>query len=214
MIHDAFAYQLNLQKHSVYQDAYQVARIIAECAQGSILDLGSGTGILAKELQSRGMCVYQLEGAREMLKIAKDEDRVCRSLIQGNVVALPYKNGCMTSVVLSFVLHHLDSFERRLCLQECHRVLEKHGKLFIIDRIPRCRIIHRLFPLYWHCIYKHQHQWYEERPRLRTQKMLRAELQTDGFAIRETRTIHEPLNKILKRVTIPKTVILAVRTDH
>ncbi len=211
MIHKATAYKLSLNKHSVYQDVRQIAEIIIKSDIESILDLGSGIGILAKELQDHGVVIHQINGSREMLEIAKVEHRVFESIVQGNITALPYRDEFVPAAVLSFVLHHLKCLERQKCLRECHRVLERQGKLFIVDRIPRSRAILKLFPTYWYFIYRHQHQWNEACPELRTLEMLRTELCSRGFTIQEARKLREPRSKALKSITIPKMVVIATK---
>lgn len=207
MIHDVSAYQRGLVRHSVQIDVRQIAGIVSQLQQAPILDLGSGIGCLANELCKYGLEVYQVDGAREMLNVAASV--FGSRLVQGSITALPFRDQAVPVVILSFVLHHLTDVERRACLGECRRVLHREGVLFIVERVPVCQAIRKMFPIYWYLVYRYQHEWQESCPNLRTLSTMQDELCRCGFRVQNTSKLTEPPVKLLKRVIIPKMVIMA-----
>ncbi len=211
MIHDALAFSKNVSKHSVAEDVHQITRIIVANDVKDILDLGCGIGVLAKSLCDCGIAVHLVDGSSEMLAIAREKVCPRGSIVQANIVALPYKEGAAASAVLSFVLHHLNVTQRSACLTECSRVLRKGSRLFIVERAPRSQLFERIFPVYWRYLYRYEHEWPEECPVVRTVERQRLELEQHGFALIQKSTIREPIRKAVKFLTIPKTVIVAVK---
>lgn len=209
MISDSRAFQSSISRHSIREDARQIAKIIVDRGCGSVLDLGSGIGILAELLRQYGILVYEIEGSWDMLNAAKDHRRVSGGAVQGVITRLPCSTGAVASVVLSFVLHHLKGTDRKACLIECSRVLKEEGELFIVERVPRSDFIFRIFPRYWDVYYRKQHEWYEDRPEVRTLQMLNDELGASGFVVEDCIRLREPLDKLVKALAIPKMIVIA-----
>lgn len=85
-----------------------------------VLDIGCGNGRHLIEAKKRGLNAVGLDISRNLLKIAKRKAKV--SLILGNALALPFKNGAFGNSICIAVVHHLKAEKDRLtCLKEIAR---------------------------------------------------------------------------------------------
>ncbi len=108
-----------------------VARICAGWNPGVILDVATGSGVLALELQ-RTMPAARIVGAdfcAPMLERARC--RGLRNLVLADGMALPFRDETFDLVTIAFGLRNMASFER--ALQEMHRVLKDTGHLVVLD---------------------------------------------------------------------------------
>jgi ubiquinone/menaquinone biosynthesis C-methylase UbiE len=112
--------------------------IVEKMGNGTILDLGSGTGYLAIEIarKSPGLQVYGIDLSRQMVKIArrraKDVDNV--RFVFGNAAKLPFKDNSIDLVVSTGASHHWKT--PRLVFDECYRVLKTGQEAWIYDGCP------------------------------------------------------------------------------
>ncbi len=98
---------------------------------GNWLDVGTGTGeILLKLGESYSGLRVGIDPSLEMLRVA---ERKCRGalFVQAVGEALPFRAGSFSNVTLSLVFRHLQ--DKMAFLEEAGRVLEKNGRLGIID---------------------------------------------------------------------------------
>ncbi|NMC05730.1 MAG: class I SAM-dependent methyltransferase [Candidatus Lokiarchaeota archaeon] len=94
-----------------------------------VLDIGCGTGALAKTLQQMGHVVSGVDIAPRMAALAWRNGIDC---IVGDVVkGLPFKDCEFDMVTCAFFIHGIPEAERSRALEEASRV-SQHG-LFIID---------------------------------------------------------------------------------
>lgn len=100
------------------------------------LDLGTGTGALARGLAARGCRVVGLDPARPMMLQARDLEggRGC-AFVAGRAEALPLRDGAFDVVTAGQCWHW---FDRPRAAAECARVLRPGGRLAIChyDWIP------------------------------------------------------------------------------
>jgi ubiquinone/menaquinone biosynthesis C-methylase UbiE len=112
--------------------------IVAKIGNGTILDLGSGTGYLAIEIarKSPSLHVYGIDLSRKMVKIARHHARSVDNtqFVFGNASRLPFKDSSIDLVVSTAALHHWKT--PRLVFDECHRVLKAGGEAWIYDGCP------------------------------------------------------------------------------
>jgi ubiquinone/menaquinone biosynthesis C-methylase UbiE len=112
--------------------------IVKKMGNGTILDLGSGTGYLAIEIARRspGLQVYGIDLGRQMVKIAirhaKGVDNA--RFVFGNVAKLPFKDNSMDLVVSTGASHHWKT--PRMVFDECYRVLKTGKEAWIYDGCP------------------------------------------------------------------------------
>ena len=89
-----------------------------------VLDVGCGTGRLARALAERGTKVWGIDPSEEMLAQARSEARGGPRFRRASAEALPFKNRSFDRAVLQLVVHLLD---RSRALPELARVLSPRG---------------------------------------------------------------------------------------
>ncbi|HEY7932496.1 MAG TPA: class I SAM-dependent methyltransferase [Solirubrobacteraceae bacterium] len=114
-----------------------LAQAFAHGQPSAALDLGTGTGSLAIELERRapharvvGADVDSGALARAQAKAGADS-RV--QWVKADATALPFADGSFSLITCSLVLHHLRRAEKLQALRECLRVLSPTGRLHIAD---------------------------------------------------------------------------------
>ena len=95
-----------------------------------ILDIGGGTGTLAKELISLGGNVTILDPEINMTKIAKEKSKEVK-IINGYSDNIPIGDSSIDIIIMRDSFHHIDKKEKTL--QECKRILKKSGKIIIYE---------------------------------------------------------------------------------
>ena len=91
-------------------------------ATGSVLDIGTGTGLFAEAFSQRGLDVSGVDANPEML-VAARQFVPKGDFREGTAEALPYQNGSFNFVFLGLVLHESD--EPLKALMEARRVARK-----------------------------------------------------------------------------------------
>jgi demethylmenaquinone methyltransferase/2-methoxy-6-polyprenyl-1,4-benzoquinol methylase len=133
-----------------------------------ILEIGFGTGhCLATVAQAVGPSgkVLGLDLSDKMVKLARSNlaraglDRRCQ-LRRGDATQLPYADGTVDAVFMSFTLELFDTPEIPLVLGECRRVLRRGGRIVVVGmskegpKDPLVRVFewtHRHFPNFLDC---------------------------------------------------------------
>ncbi|MBW0144448.1 ArsR/SmtB family transcription factor [Sphingomicrobium clamense] len=102
---------------------------------GTLVDIGTGTGRMIELLAARADKVIGIDRSPDMLRLARvriDEAGVGNAqLRQGDMTALPLKDGSADTVILHLVLHYAHS--PSAALQEAARLLRPGGRLLIVD---------------------------------------------------------------------------------
>jgi len=93
--------------------------------RGTVLDLATGTGIVACELAALGHLVHGVDLSAEMLRQARI--RLPGHLVRGDVYRLPFADASVAAVTAVWLLHLLDDSEP--VLAEAARVLKPGGVL-------------------------------------------------------------------------------------
>jgi ubiquinone/menaquinone biosynthesis C-methylase UbiE len=115
------------------------SRLVAQVAAGepaAVLELGCGTGSLIQRL-ARALPTASIIGidpdgnalARAQVKLATSRVK----LRVGTAAELPMQDQTFDRVVVSLMLHHLTTAEKRAALAEMHRVLRPGGRVHIAD---------------------------------------------------------------------------------
>lgn len=99
---------------------------------GTLLDIGCGTGILLKKISEQfpSARLHGLDASNEMLNVAKSKG-FAAELLCGSAAALPFEDGTFDHVVSVSSFHYWRDPETSL--KEILRVLKPHGKLVITD---------------------------------------------------------------------------------
>lgn len=102
---------------------------------GLVLDVGSGTGLLAQQLNARGFRVVGLDVSWEMLNEASKrggKDNICSTAVD-----LPFKADSFDLVISIASFHHLAGSKMIfLALREMVRVAKPRGHILIWDHNP------------------------------------------------------------------------------
>lgn len=103
-------------------------------AQGNLLDLGAGTGDLARQVHrwKPGIHTVAADFTLEMMQTGRRypaSEQLCWCAADG--LHLPYPKTTFDAVVSGFLLRNLSDLPE--CLNEQHRVLKPGGKLVCLD---------------------------------------------------------------------------------
>jgi ubiquinone/menaquinone biosynthesis C-methylase UbiE len=118
-----------------------------------VLDLGCGTGTLTVMLKKEhpNATITGLDGDPQVLDIARQKSRNLNiQWDQGMAYALPYPDENFDRVVISLVVHHLVTEDKRRAFQEICRVLKPNGELYVLDFGAPHSGIARLIAWYMH----------------------------------------------------------------
>lgn len=122
--------------YNVFSDAANAKLIdsfvrLSGLGQGSkVVDLGCGSGIFTFLLSQRGYDVAGLDISPRLLELGRQKWPHI-PFVEGDVEALPYKDGSLDGVFLSGIVHHLPDPSR--CAAEVFRVLRPGGRFVAFD---------------------------------------------------------------------------------
>jgi ubiquinone/menaquinone biosynthesis C-methylase UbiE len=113
---------------------------VADLARGpETLDLGCGTGSLARRLAARGQRVTGLDLSPEMLDLARQRTSPSAALrwVQAGAVELVdcFAPESLDTIVSVLMFSELSAAERTETLRQCHRLLRAGGQLLIADEV-------------------------------------------------------------------------------
>lgn len=101
-----------------------------------VLDVGTGTGLVARRAAQKVKKVVGLDNSPEMLKIAGQKSQGI-AFVLGDARWMPFRAESFDKVLARMVLHHLiEGLE--LALDECRRVLRRGGTLVVSEGVPPC----------------------------------------------------------------------------
>jgi demethylmenaquinone methyltransferase/2-methoxy-6-polyprenyl-1,4-benzoquinol methylase len=103
---------------------------------GHVLDVATGTGLVAAELRRRGFRVTGLDQSPEMLAFARRRlgDRV--ELVHGSAESLPFPDGVFDHLTVTYLLRYVD--DPRATLAELARVVRSGGVVASLEfGVPR-----------------------------------------------------------------------------
>jgi demethylmenaquinone methyltransferase/2-methoxy-6-polyprenyl-1,4-benzoquinol methylase len=109
--------------------------------QGRLLDLGAGTGDLAREALHRhpNSQVVAADFTLEMMRVGQTHQAQEQAPSQMNwtgadALCLPFPSGSFDAVVSGFLMRNVSDV--RICLQEQYRLLKRGGRIVILDTAP------------------------------------------------------------------------------
>ena len=109
----------------------EICNIISGNKKGITLEIGTGTGNLAKKLFDNNFRSICIEPSGEMRLIA--EEKLPSSIIlDGNFLNIPFSFK-VDNIVSSYAFHHLTYDEKIECIKYLDGFLKDHGKLIIAD---------------------------------------------------------------------------------
>ncbi|MDP3918795.1 MAG: class I SAM-dependent methyltransferase [Nanoarchaeota archaeon] len=110
------------------QEQLDKLELVKPYLQGRILDLGAGTGIVAKQIPN----VTSLEPCKEML------DQAPEPKVLASAESIPFKEGDFDTIVSLTALHHCDIDK---VIKEIQRLNPKHLALTILKKSSKCQEI-------------------------------------------------------------------------
>jgi demethylmenaquinone methyltransferase/2-methoxy-6-polyprenyl-1,4-benzoquinol methylase len=127
-----------------------VGSLVAGWHPQRILDLATGSGILAQELRRQNPEAYIVcaDFCAPMLQIAKQ--RGLTNLVVADGMALPLVEAAFDVVTIAFGLRNMQSFEH--ALQEISRILRPGGHVVILDFSLPAGPIRPLYRFYLHFV--------------------------------------------------------------
>lgn len=97
-----------------------------------VLEIGVGTGNLAKRFLDNNYNVIGIDQSREMLNVAKEKFPNLR-LRLGDFLKIPFENNKFDVIVSTYAFHHLNDQEKTIAIEEMFRVLKLDGSIVIGD---------------------------------------------------------------------------------
>lgn len=104
------------------------------CDRSVIADIGSGTGILSRQLLERGSTVYAVEPNDDMRASAEKKLSDCDSFhsVNGTAENTTLDNNFVDYITVAQAFHW---FEVKSFKKECNRIIKPSGKIFLIWNI-------------------------------------------------------------------------------
>lgn len=131
-------YDESLPPHVVeHYLAKRIAFVEELMPEGSVLDVGCGTGVVASRLADRGYTVTGADPSGGMLDHLRTTDPRVEA-IQGSATALPFEDGKFDLTMCVAVMHHIAAPELvHESLIEMVRVTRPGGLVLVWDHNPR-----------------------------------------------------------------------------
>jgi SAM-dependent methyltransferase len=134
----AAVYDESLPPHVVEHYLRKRTAFVAEhCPRGAGLDVGCGTGVLARRLGDAGYEMVGVDPSEGMLRVL----RACApglEAVQASGTALPFADDSFDLVLTVAVMHHIaQPQDVRATLGEMVRVLRPSGRVLVWDHNPR-----------------------------------------------------------------------------
>jgi len=124
---------------------FLVSRLPAD--RGHVLDVATGTGLVAEALVARGFHVTGLDQSAEMLALARKRfgDRV--ELVEASAAALPFPDASFGHLTFTYLLRYVD--DPAATMHELARVVRPGGTVatleFFVPPSPPLRALWRLY---------------------------------------------------------------------
>jgi demethylmenaquinone methyltransferase/2-methoxy-6-polyprenyl-1,4-benzoquinol methylase len=126
-----------------------MVRAVAPAAGDRVLDVATGTGMVAAELVARGGCsVVGLDQSAEMLaaaraRLAAQPELAARvELIEGQAERLPFADGSFDALTFTYLLRYVD--DPRATMRELARVVAPGGRVGSLEFGVPPRLLARL----------------------------------------------------------------------
>jgi SAM-dependent methyltransferase len=134
----ASVYDEALPAHVVDHYARKRVRFVREhCPPGRLLDVGCGTGLLAKRLATAGYDVTGIDPSEGMLAVLAERAPEVAP-VRGSATELPFEDQSFDTVISVATIHHIaapEAVRRALC--EMARVARPGGRIVVWDHNPR-----------------------------------------------------------------------------
>lgn len=123
---------------------FLVARVPAD--GGHVLDVATGTGLVAAELVRRGHRVTGLDQSPEMLEVARARFAGAVDLVEASAESLPFADASFDHLTVTYLLRYVDDPEATLA--ELARVVRPGGTIASLEFGVPGPVIYPLWSLY------------------------------------------------------------------
>jgi demethylmenaquinone methyltransferase/2-methoxy-6-polyprenyl-1,4-benzoquinol methylase len=97
-----------------------------------VLDVATGTGMVAAELHARyGCAVVGLDQSADMLAVARSRDGVYESLVEGRAEQLPFPDASFDHLTFTYLLRYVD--DPAATMRELARVVKPGGRVAMVE---------------------------------------------------------------------------------
>jgi demethylmenaquinone methyltransferase/2-methoxy-6-polyprenyl-1,4-benzoquinol methylase len=108
---------------------YLVSRLPAD--RGHVLDVATGTGLVAVELLARGFRVTGLDRSPDMLAVARDRFGHAVELVEGTAESLPFADASFDHLTFTYLLRYVE--DPGATLAELARVVRPGGTIASLE---------------------------------------------------------------------------------
>lgn len=101
-----------------------------------LLDIGSGTGVFAREAAKRELIVHAADVSQTMISYAKEETKDFDiNFHHAGFLTLDIPEGSIDFITTTFAFHHLPDYWKGIALKRLNRMLKEGGQLYLRDVI-------------------------------------------------------------------------------
>ena len=123
----------------------RILELAAPAAGETVVDVGSGTGLLTLGLAERVDRVWAIDISASMGEYLRAKTVSAGlenvEIVTASAVSLPLVDGSADLVVSNYCFHHLDDAGKAQALAEVHRVLRPGGRLVFGDMMFRVSVV-------------------------------------------------------------------------
>ena len=101
--------------------------------EGTVLDVGCGTGLHLEMYQRLGCRLYGIDTSPSMLELASARLGESAALRLADASKMPYPAGFFDLVICMLALHEMEEKVRRIVIGEMTRVVKRDGRILFID---------------------------------------------------------------------------------
>lgn len=125
--------QLQWAKQSSYLDTFLHAGNF--CSTDAVLDVGTGTGIIAHALAPAVKRVVGLDSSTDMLEQARQMQHENEEFLEGDIREIDFPEGSFNKITARMVFHHIMT-DIDKATQNCFRFLRPGGRLILSEGVP------------------------------------------------------------------------------
>lgn len=123
-----------ISKASTHWSIFEKARIVLKefdsYAEGTLIDIGSGTKPFQEVFSKKTLCYYGLD-ILSTVDRTNDIERLKAIDVYGDALHLPFKTSSVNTVFSSFVIEHIFEYDR--FFEEAHRILKIDSYFILIS---------------------------------------------------------------------------------